>query len=122
MAVMLSVPGGLMILEVPERADTYKVGFGITEYHVCRECGVFVAATWSDEDSFLGAANLNAIKVIGPISQPVWVDFDSETVSERRLRKRQTWTPVCVMPQRRVFERLSVDRAPFPTEHMKVLN
>jgi hypothetical protein len=89
-AIMLSVPDGLMVLESPARADTYRIGFGITEIHVCADCGVLVAATWSDHDKLLGAVNLNVVERGKFLGQPAAVDFDHETVNERQTRKRLT--------------------------------
>jgi hypothetical protein len=96
-AVMLSAPDGLMLLGLPPRADTYNCGFGITEFHVCGNCGVFVAATWPDGKTLLGAANLLAIEH-SYLDRPLAVDFDKETIAERQARKRQTWMPATIVP------------------------
>lgn len=93
-ALMLSVPEGLMILELPVRPVDGGMGSGITELHVCPSCGVFVAATWSDENRLLGAVNLHAIEHGEFLGEPAPVDFDHEPFGDTRARRRLTWMPV----------------------------
>jgi hypothetical protein len=95
---MLSAPLGIMILELRARADTYRIGFGVTELHVCPECGVFAAATWSDQDRLLGAANMHVMERSTFFGKPVPVDFDHESTDERRHRRRHSWTPTYISP------------------------
>jgi hypothetical protein len=92
-ALMLSVPDGLMILELSVRPVAGGQRSGITEFHICPSCGLFIAATWSDEDRLLGAVNLHAIERSEFLDQPVPLDFDHEPFGDTRTGRRLPWMP-----------------------------
>jgi hypothetical protein len=96
----LSDPKGLITLRTAGLAeDIYRLGFEITDFHVCGVCGVLVAATWSDgTDSAFGVVNLRALNRASAFGTPsAAANFDDEDVAQRHARRRSTWTPTVVM-------------------------
>jgi hypothetical protein len=98
-AIMLCIPDGLMILEIPDQVDTQRKGSGITEFHVCPDCDVFVAATRPDRDKLLGAVNLRIVERSQFLGRPTPIEFDHETVSNWQAGNRLTWMPVLIASQ-----------------------
>ena len=98
-AAVVSDPGGQLEISLSGQAGTpYRFGLGITDFHVCRSCGVFVAASWNDGEDRRGVVNIHALVDRALLSQdPVAVTFDSEGVAEREARRRLHWTPVTVL-------------------------
>jgi hypothetical protein len=95
-AAMISDPGGEMNLAT-NSADTspYRFGLGITDFHVCTRCGVFVAATWEDTNGdTLGVVNIHALSNTDVFMAPELISFEGESIQQREERRRRNWTPV----------------------------
>lgn len=93
---MISDPGGqLTIATSGEPDDIYRLGFGITDFHVCGRCGVFVAATWRNGGNImLGVVNIRALDDARQFTTtPAEADFDSEDATARETRRQTNWTP-----------------------------
>jgi hypothetical protein len=97
-AAVISDPAGqLDIRIVAEAGQPYRFGLGITDFHVCKRCGVFVAATGVGDDPLRGVVNIHALHDRQAFAQPpVAVSFDGEDIAERRARRRIRWTPAKV--------------------------
>jgi hypothetical protein len=95
-AAMISDPKGQLTLAINDSgAAIYRFGLGITDFHICAFCGVFVAATWRDDDGIdYGVLNIRALSTTEVFAAPVPVSFDNESVTEREQRRRENWTPV----------------------------
>ena len=79
----------------PAKLSRYRFGLRTADFLVCRECGVYVGAVFTDGD---GAAytvlNINAFEAPGAFPQePAVVDYGREAEAERRARRRAKWTP-----------------------------
>jgi hypothetical protein len=95
-AAMISDPNGRLTIETSgESDDIYRLGFGITDFHVCARCGVFVAATWQDQgNKMLGVVNIRVMDDARLfITAPTEIDFANENPTVRKVRRRTNWTP-----------------------------
>jgi hypothetical protein len=101
-AAVVSDPAGQLDIVIAERAGpAYRFGLEITDFHLCRQCGVFVAATGIGDDPLRGVVNVHALRERERLSRPpVAVGFDGETIAERQARRRQHWTPASVARQK----------------------
>lgn len=96
-AVSTSDPDGGLNVGVREcdLVSPYRFGLGITDFLICRRCGVYVLALAEMDGAHYAVLNVNAlerrIEMAGPI-QPM--DYDAESVDTRRARRKARWTPV----------------------------
>jgi hypothetical protein len=107
---MIADPGGLLALATRGKpTDIYRLGFGITDFHICRLCGVFVAATWSDQnEAILGVVNVRALDDAEQfIKAPTKANFENEDITEREARRRSNWTPA-IMPESLIVDTTTV--------------
>jgi hypothetical protein len=95
-AAMISDRSGQLTLAINDGGTAiYRFGLGITDFHICKRCGVFVAATWKDEDGTdYGVLNIRSLSTTEAFAVPVPVSFDGESRIEREERRRANWTPV----------------------------
>lgn len=79
--------------------DIYKLGLGITDFHVCQNCGVLMAATWVDSDgSVFAVVNVRALDDAAAFTaEPLKANFDGENLAEREARRRAGWTPALII-------------------------
>lgn len=79
--------------------DTYRLGLGMTDFHVCHQCGVLVAATWEDRESAMFAVVNSRTLDIGEgfLLAPVTANFDGEGMEDREARRRKGWTPASII-------------------------
>lgn len=98
-AYISDMRGRLTLINCRSEHDIYRQGFEITDFHICRRCGVLVAATWMDRDgSTFGVVNIHSLdKPDGLIITPTRTNFDSESVVSREDRRRQNWTPTSLI-------------------------
>jgi hypothetical protein len=95
-AVATSDPAGLLRIEIeqPELLQRYRFALGITDFLVCRACGVYVAAVMKSEGGWLGVVNVNALDEREPFArQPAPMRYGAETVEERETRRARVWMP-----------------------------
>jgi hypothetical protein len=97
-AAVISDPAGHLEVTIAETAGPpYRFGLSITDFHICKQCGVFVAATGTGEDELRGVVNIHALFDRERFSQPpVAVSFDGESVAQRQARRRRYWTRASV--------------------------
>lgn len=97
-AMAIADPAGSLVVRLPVDAPMpYRFGLGITDFHVCDRCGVWVAATWRDGERLYGVVNVPALDERARFATaPVAVDFDDEDVAAREARRRANWTPARV--------------------------
>ena len=94
-AAVVSDPAGHLDIRITAQAGLpYRFGLETTDFHVCKQCGVFVAATGLGDDPLRGVINIHALHDRQALAQPpVAVSFDGEDIAERRARRRVRWTP-----------------------------
>ncbi len=92
----LSDPAGHLEITVfdPDKLSRYRFGTGITEFLVCRDCGVYVAAYMRDGDGAYAnvmVAALDDQAEFGAAAQAIV--YHDEDEDAKRERRRRVWTP-----------------------------
>ncbi len=88
--------GSLEFLAVrPEQLQRYRFGSGVTDFLVCRACGVYLGASAADHGRRFGVLNVRALRPI-PMDLPeaVPMDYSAESVFEKQQRREARWTPL----------------------------
>lgn len=94
-----SDPAGLAEIRYARKEDCrpYRFGLGITDFHRCPHCGVFVAATSDSEKGLLAVINVNALDERAAFTgAPEPMDYDGEDSGSRLGRRAQKWTPATI--------------------------
>jgi hypothetical protein len=94
-----SDPRGHLAVTVgePDALLRYRFGLGVTDFLVCRSCGVYVVAVMTTGSGLIGTINVNVLDDQGSLptsAQPMI--FDGENVEERTARRVRAWTPVTI--------------------------
>ncbi len=78
-----------------EHVIHYRFGLKTADFLICANCGVYVAAVLSDNDAKWAILNVNILDDAVEFTQEALsVNYDGETESERRARRRANWTPL----------------------------
>src|SRR5512135_1103963 len=92
-----SDPNGAIRIKVRDsnKLQRYRFGLKITDFLVCRECGVFIGALMEEGGKHWFTVNANSFKpppaydIVGAAN-----DFGGEDVAGRVARRTAKWTPV----------------------------
>ena len=89
-------PNGSVTFRIadPSKLKRYRFGTRSTDFLVCGECGVYVAALISSSRGQFATLNINAIGVPLATPDPNPVSYDGESIDQRQARREQRWTPV----------------------------
>lgn len=78
----------------PAKLRRYRFGLGITDFLICADCGVYLAAVMEIEGHAYASLNANALERRAELRQvPQPVSYEGENAAERRTRRKQGWTP-----------------------------
>ena len=73
----------------------YRFGQQITDFLLCRECGVYVGAMMQTAMGHFGIINVNALRPVPTdLAAAVPMNYGSESGEQRVARRAQRWTPV----------------------------
>ena len=90
-AKTVSDPAGRLTLRFAEAAvRRYRFGQRTADFLVCRDCGAYVASVM-EEFGVLNVVGADIAVLASRDARPV--DYEAESVEERRARRRQRWTP-----------------------------
>lgn len=95
--ITTSDPAGRLVIEVrdPEQLQRYRFALGITDFLLCRTCGVYVAAIMESAGRSLGVLNVNVLDEREPFARPTWpMEYGAEKVQDREARRAKVWMPV----------------------------
>ena|ERR1700722_13311380 len=95
--VTTSDPAGRLLIEVRqhEQLQRYRFAHGITEFLICRSCGVYVAAVMETERRLLGVLNVNVLdERDGLLQQPQPMQYGTENAEAREARRAKVWMSV----------------------------
>lgn len=95
--ITTSDPAGRLVVEVGEREllQRYRFALGVTEFLICRTCGVYVAAVMPTDAGMLGVINVNVLEDRAPFARPPQpMEYGSETAEDRGARRAKVWMPV----------------------------
>jgi len=94
-------PDGLLEIAIADEAkvDRYRFGLGITDFLICRACGVYVSALVEEADGLLATLIVNVLDLPQDgFPDPVQAHYDDETAGQRLARRRLRWTPAAMVP------------------------
>jgi hypothetical protein len=96
-----SDPNGRLVVHAdPQSIERYHFGFRVTDFVLCRNCGVYIVAMsreGANERASLNVVGVAIAELAGRDAQPV--NLDHETAESRRERRRKLWTPVEIVPR-----------------------
>jgi hypothetical protein len=95
--ITTSDPAGQLVVEVREREQLqrYRFALGITDFLVCRTCGVYVAAVMETDGRVLGVLNVNVLDEREPFARPATpMEYGAEGAADREGRRAKVWMPV----------------------------
>lgn len=73
----------------------YRFGLRVTDFLLCRACGVYVGAEMETEAGRFGIINIHALCPIPESLGPALaMEYGSESTAERIERRTERWTPV----------------------------
>lgn len=89
-------PKGAVEFSFSETANVqrYRFGSGSSDFLICGECGVYVAAVLASDRGRFTTINVNTLTppLALPAAEPV--SYDGERPEQRRMRREERWTPV----------------------------
>jgi hypothetical protein len=96
-ALSTSDPSGSVQVSVVDVSllQRYRFDLGITDFLICRRCGVYLMAMMEIDGALYGVLNANVMDcraaMIGPISP---MEYGGEDEAARLARRKTRWTPV----------------------------
>jgi hypothetical protein len=95
----ISDPAGRLNISVedPNKLVRYRFALRTADFLVCRACGVYVAALYADTEGAWATLNLNTLDAATSFTAtPTPIDYEEETATARRTRRRTVWTPTTI--------------------------
>jgi len=97
-ALSVSDPKGKVIIAARDATavERYRFGLGVTDFLICRRCGVYILAMMELDGARYAVVNANALERRAEIPGPPQpMDYEGE---DARLARRKTrWTPVAAL-------------------------
>ena len=96
-ALSTSDPLGRIWLRVAEPAQLqrYRFGLGITDFFICRRCGVYLMAMMDIDGGQYAVLNANVLECRAEMTGPVSpMEYGDEDGAARLARRKRLWTPV----------------------------
>jgi len=92
----VSDPSGSVTFRFAEGATLRRYRFGTrsSEFLICGDCGVYVAALLTSSKGQFATLNINTMRASLNAPEAAPVSYDDESVEQRRSRREQRWTPV----------------------------
>jgi len=88
--------GSLRFVErEPSPLNRYRFAKKITDFLICRACGVYVGATTQSAGRSFGIVNVRTLpSMLEQLQPPQSMDYGAETATDRVGRREQRWTPI----------------------------
>jgi hypothetical protein len=96
-ALSTSDPAGCIefIARNSDLLNRYRFGHGITDFLICRRCGVYIGALMETSQGRFGIININALRPIpSALPAPTKMEYGSESKEHRVARREQRWSPI----------------------------
>jgi hypothetical protein len=75
----------------------YRFGLRITDFLLCRACGVYIGAEIQTGTGRFGVINIHALRPIpAGLGPAIAMEYGSESSAERIGRREERWTPVII--------------------------
>lgn len=73
----------------------YRFGLRITDFLLCRVCGVYIGAEIETKTGRFGVINIHALRPVPEgLGPAVAMEYGFESTAERVERREERWTPV----------------------------
>jgi len=95
-ALSVTDPAGSarVVVRSADALHRYRFGLGVTDFLLCRACGVYLAAWMGEGERAWLTLNANVLDERGALSQDVAsVSWEGETAEGRVARRKEKWTP-----------------------------
>jgi hypothetical protein len=80
------------------QVQRYRFGLGITDFLICRRCGVYLMALAEVDGRRYAVLNANALAGRSDMrAEPQSMDYEGEDAPARRARRKARWTPVAAL-------------------------
>ena len=77
------------------KLQRYRFGLRITDFLLCRACGVYIGAEIDTRAGRFGVINIHALRPVPEDLGPALaMEYGSESTAERIARREKRWTPV----------------------------
>jgi hypothetical protein len=96
----VSDPAGSLtfVIKDPDQTHLYRLGSGITDFVICRTCGVYVGAHMPDDEGACGNVMAHVLDDHAAFTlASVPVVRTNENEDGRRARRRIGWTPSSIV-------------------------
>jgi len=92
----VSDPKGSVTFQIIEasKLSRYRFGARSSDFLICRDCGVYVAALLTSGNGQFATLNINTIRAPLDVPQAVPVSYEGESDEQRLSRREERWTPV----------------------------
>lgn len=90
--------GSLQFYErVPAALHRYQFGLKITDFLLCRDCGVYIGAMMQSENGSFGIINVRVLHFLrDELREAERVNYGNEDPAERRARRESRWIPITI--------------------------
>ncbi|HSN18106.1 MAG TPA: aldehyde-activating protein [Gammaproteobacteria bacterium] len=98
-ALSTSDPKGSVAIQAqdPDLVQRYRFGLGVTDFLICRRCGVYLLAMMEFEGARYAVLSANVLDCRDRMGPPQPMDYDGEDAAGRMSRRRTRWTPVVAL-------------------------
>ena len=92
----ISDPQGSVTFQIAEASNLRRYRFGTrsSDFLICGNCGVYVAALLTSSNGQFATLNINTIRAPLDVPEAVPVSYEGESGEQRQSRREQRWTPV----------------------------
>ena len=92
----ISDPEGSVTFQIAEASKLRRYRFGTrsSDFLVCGNCGVYVAALLTLSNGQFATLNINTIRAPLDVPEAVPASYEGESGEQRQSRRKQRWTPV----------------------------
>lgn len=89
-------PEGSVTFQITEASKLRRYRFGTrsSDFLVCGNCGVYVAALLTSSNGQFATLNINTIRAPLEVPEAAPVSYEGESGEQRQSRREQRWTPV----------------------------
>jgi hypothetical protein len=72
---------------------TYRFGTKTADFILCGHCGTFLCAVSASSTGTVAVVNLNCLRNMPHLVEPMMISLDNESLDERLERRARRWTP-----------------------------
>jgi hypothetical protein len=92
----ISDPNGSVTFQMTDASKLVRYRFGTrsSDFLICGNCGVYVAALLTSSKGQFATLNINTIRGLRDVPEAVPASYEGESAEQRRSRREERWTPV----------------------------